>query len=381
MTLPTFAQALTVPTVAAEEAALLASFTASTLAGWPTGAPQRDLVHNEALALQWEMIQRACVAYAASPSRVLTLAAFLVSQGYSATDAATVASSWTDLVLEYFQSPRLAATYATWSVPLIGTAPYTVDSTSAIMLQASDGTIFQAAQGAALTGNVGNSYKIAPTFRAQNPGTSGNVIPGTILSIMQAPAGISLDLTGTQALVAPARNQESDVDALTRAQGRWGTLSGVLTKAGWAYVIQTGVPTITRVFVDDTRGDGSLTIELADAAGAANASEVAAAQAIIAGLQIAGAGPVTGAAATQLTIALSATIKTNGTNPLAAAQAASALAALGPAIAGNWLYVDAVIVALMGVSGVINVPLLSLTADVARPASGVIVLSPTITAT
>ena len=249
------------------------------------------------------------------------------------------------------------------------------------MLQASDGTIFQAAQGAALTGNVGNSYKIAPTFRAQNPGTSGNVIPGTILSIMQAPAGISLDLTGTQALVAPARNQESDVDALTRAQGRWGTLSGVLTKAGWAYVIQTGVPTITRVFVDDTRGDGSLTIALADAAGAANASEVAAAQAIIAGLQIAGAGPVTGAAATQLTIALSATIKTNGTNPLAAAQAASALAALGPAIAGNWLYVDAVIVALMGVSGVINVPLLSLTADVARPASGVIVLSPTITAT
>ena len=383
LSLPTFSQVLTVPTVAAEEAALLAGFASSTLAGWPIGAPQRDLVRTEATQLQWEMVQRACVAYGSSPSRVLQLAAFLVSQGYSASDAATVASSWTDIVLEVYQSPRIPASYAEWSVPLVGTAPYTVDNTSAMTLQAADGTIFQAAQASPLMASSVNAYKISPTFRARDPGTSGNVIAGTIVRIMQAPAGISIDPSGTQVLGTVARNAETDVDALTRAQGRWGTLSGVLTASGWRYVILTGVPTLTRCFVDDANpgGPGSVALALADPAGAASAAEVAAAQAIASSLAIAGMGPVVVTAAAQLTVALSATLKTDGTNPLAAAQGASALAQLGPALAGDWLYLDAIIAALMAIPGVVNIPALSLMGDIARPPSGVIVLSPTVTAT
>jgi hypothetical protein len=383
MTLPTAAQTRIVPTVTVEEAALLAGFSGGTLAGWPIDAPQRDLVHGEAVALQWEMVQRACVAYASSPNRILQLQAFLVSQGYSAADAASVASSWVDVVLEVYQTPRLAATYATWTIPLVGSAPYTCDSTSTWTLQASDGTIFQAAQAAPLAATVGNAYKIAPTFQARNAGVSGNVIPGTIVKIMQAPAGIAIDLTATQSNLTPARGAENDVDALGRAQGRWGTLSGVLTRAGWRYVILTGVPTLTRCFVDDTGpgGPGTLGLALANAAGAATAAEVTAAQAIVALRAIAGMGAVSTAAAAQLTVAMTATLKTDGTNPLAAAQGASALAQLGPSLTGDVLYVDAVIAALMAVPGVINIPALSLAADIKRPAAGVIVLSPTVAAT
>lgn len=394
MTLPTFAQALTVPTVTAEEAALLAQFSGSTLAGWPDGAPQRDLVKGEAMALQWEMLQRAAVAYASSPGRVLQLAAFLVSQGYSATDAADIQSSWVDVLLEVFQLPdgngavgRIPATFAQWSVPLVSSlspqAPFTVDPTSTIVLQAADGTIFQAAQSSPLTANAGNSYRIAPTFRARVAGTSGNVIGGTIAKILSAPNGIAIDATRPQVETVVARDQEGDADALARAEARWGTLSGVLTAAGWQYVLLTGVPSLTRVFVDDGNplGPGSVALALVDGAGAATAAEVAAAQAIASGLRIAGMGPVGVAAATQLTVPVSATLKTTGANPaLAAAQAASALAQLGPKVTGDFLYLDAVIQALMNVPTVINVPALSLTADIRRPVGGVIVLQPSVSA-
>ncbi|HEY8924518.1 MAG TPA: baseplate J/gp47 family protein [Polyangia bacterium] len=394
MTLPTYAQALTVPTVTAEEAALLAQFSGSTLAGWPDGAPQRDLVKGEAMALQWEMLQRAAVAFAASPSRVLQLAAFQVTQGYSATDAAAIQSSWVDVVLEIYQLPngsggigRIPATFAQWSVPLTSSlspqAPFTVDTTSTITLQANDGTIFQAAQTTPLTANAGNSYRIAPTFNARVAGTSGNVIPGTIAKIISAPNGIAIDATRTQVLTTVARDQEGDADAIARGLARWGTLSGVLTAAGWQYVLLTGVTSLTRVFVDDANplGPGSVGLALINSAGAALPSEVAAAQAIASGLRIAGMGPVGVAAATQLTVPVSASLKTTGANPsLAAAQAASVLAKLGPAVTGDFLYLDAVIAALMAVPTVINIPQLSLTADIRRPTSGVIVLQPTVTA-
>jgi len=394
-TLPTFAQALTVPTVTAEEAALLAQFSASTLAGWPDGAPQRDLVKGEAMALQWEMIQRAAVAYASSPGRILQLAAFLVSQGYGATDAAAIQSSWVDVLLEWYQLPngsggigRIPATHASWTIPLVSSgspqAPFTVDASSTITLQAADGTIFQAAQPTPLAANSGNGFRIAPTFRARVAGTSGNVIGGTITKILSAPVGIAIDLTRTQTETAVARNAEGDADALTRALARWGTLSGVLTAAGWQYVILTGVPTLTRVFVDDGNplGPGSVGLALVNAAGAATAAEVTAAQAIVTANRIAGMGPVSASAAVQLTVPVSASLKTTGANPtLVAAQAASVLAQLGPAVTGDILYLDAVIAALMAVPTVVNVPVLSLTSDIRRPVGGVIVLSPTVTAT
>lgn len=379
-TLPTAAQARTVSTVSALEAQLLAGFAASTLAGWPPGAPQRDLVTAEAGALQWEQVQRLCIAYAASPQRILQLAAVLQAQGYSATDAASVASAWTDVVLEIYQTPRIAATLASWQIPLQSAGPFTVDNTSTITLQAADGTIFQAAQLSPLQANSGNGYTIAPTFAARNPGTSGNVIPGTINRIMSAPVGIQITGTG-QALLVAARNAESDVDALTRAQARWGTLSGVLTASGWQYVLLTGVPTLTRVFVDDTNpgGPGSLGIAIANGAGPALPSEVAAALAIVAARTIAGTGPVALAAATQLVVPLAVMLRVIG-NPLAAAQCASALAQLGPALAGNVLYLDDLRVVCKGIAGVVGDVGLSLTADVARPPGGVIVLSPTVTA-
>lgn len=379
--LPTYAQALLCPTVTQEEAALIASFPPTTVAGWPTGAPQRDLVTAEAQALQFEMIQRVAVAYAASPSRILQLAPVLVSLGYAPADAATIQSAWVDIVLDVYQTPRIQALPASWQVGLVGVAPYTVDNTSTILVQASDGTIFQCAQPYALSGTPINGYKVQPTFQARVAGASGNVVPNSITSILQAPAGIQLDFTFQQ-LVSPGRDAQSDVAALTYALGRWGTLSSALTASGWQYVIQTAVPTLTGIFVDDTTPGvyGSLAIALSNAAGPALASEVAAAQAAAVPVTIAG-GPVptiTAAAATVIDI--TAKLATNGSNSLAAAQGAAALIALGPGPRGSWLYLDAVIATLMGVAGVTDITFLSMTADVQRPAGGVLVITPSVTA-
>jgi hypothetical protein len=359
----------------------------SLLAGWSPDAPQRQLLSAEAQALQFEMIQRAALAYAASPSQVRQLRTFLTSQGYSAADAATITSAWVDVALEWYQSPRIPASQAVWQVPLVATSTQTIDNTSTIVLQAADGTFFVSSQASAATLNSGNSYKGAVAFQARQPGTSGNVPPGSILTVVQGPPGLAVDLSQAQTLVTPARNAETDEDALTRASGRWGTLAGVLTAAGWQYVLTSpevgGVTSITRVFVDDANpfGEGSIGIALANGAGAANASEVAAAQAIAARVRIAGTGPVVVGAAAELDVPVTVQLKTDGTNPNAAAQATSKLLQFGPALAGNTLFLDDIVVVCRSIPGVVGDVVISLTADVQRPQGGVIVLQPTVTAT
>jgi hypothetical protein len=386
MTMPTFAQTLVVPTVVVEEAALIAAFPSATVAGWPIGAPQRDLVHSESLALQWEMVQRACVAYGSSPTLILQLGAFLISQGYSQTNAATVQSAFVDVLLEFYQSPRIAATQALWTVPLVGPGPFSVDNTSTIVLQASDGTIFQASQTSPLQATSDNGYSVSPTFVARAAGTTGNVAPNTITLAMSAPAGVNVDLTQLQVLTSPARNAESDLSALTRASGagsgagRWGTLSGILSASGWQYVLLTGVPTLTAVFVDDT-GAGSLVLSLSDAAGPANAAEVAAAGVIVTANTIAGGPTVTWGPAAQIDVALAVTVKVDGTNPLAVAQVQSALTQLGGAVSTT-LYLNRIIATVENVAGVVNMTSLSMAlngaaitpADIPRSPGSVFVL-------
>jgi hypothetical protein len=366
-----------------------AKITASSLlAGWPPDAPQRQLLTAEAQAIQFEQIQRAALAYASSPQQVRQLRAFLIGQGYSATDAATITSAWVDVVLEWYQSPRVPAAAAVWSISMASTTVLTIDASSNIVIQGGDGSLFVSAQPSPVVLNAASNFQGQVIFAARLPGSAGNgVVAAGQGAIVQGPAGLNFTDDPTVFLVSPGRDAESDEDALTRAQGRWGTLSSVLTASGWLFVLATpevgGVPTITRVFVDDANpfGPGSVGIALANAAGAALPSEVAAAQAQAAKYTIAGMGPVVLSSAAELDVPVIAVLKTDGTNPNAAAQGAAALATLGPALAGNTLYLDAIIAALMGVAGVDNVASLSLTTDVQRPSAGVIVLQPSITAT
>lgn len=378
MTTPTYATAITPPSFDTVRSDLLSRLGSATVNGWPPSAPQRGLVDGEAAAIQFGYLQNAILAYAASPSQVRQLPVFLVSQGYSAADAADIAKAWVDIVLEWYGVTRIPATQALWSIPLKATSTTTIDNTSRILVQAADGTIFASAQPVPVT-LVGGGASQPITFAARKAGTSGNVIEGSISQVLSGPAGLSVDTNETQILTTPARDDETDAQALDRAQGRWGTLSVVLTADGWKYLLLTNVTTLTRVFVDDANptGPGGLAISLANAVGGASAAEVAAAKAIATKYTIAGAGPVTITSAVALNVPISATLITDGTNPLAAAQGASALSQLAGTL-DDWLYVDAVIAALMGVPGVKNLMGLSLGSDVKRPSDGVIVITPTI---
>ncbi len=376
MTAPTYDDACTPSTVAAVEADLLSRIDPTSVAGWAASAPQRQLVSSEAVALQFEQLQRAILARTASPAKLKQLRSWLVTQGYGAADAATLASAWVDLGLARDRVTRIAAVKAVWTVPLTGSG--TVDNKSSIVLQADDGTLFVSAQASAVT------LPADVTFEARTAGISGNVIAGTISTVVSGPAGVAIG-NGTQSLVTSGRDAETDEAAIQRADDRWGTRSYVLTAAGWRYVIQTpevgGVATLTRVFVDDANPDGpcSVRITVANASGAPTVAELAAAQAQGAALKIAGMGRVTISAASVTDVAISAVLKTDGSNALAATQGATALTQLAGALTGDWLYVDAVIAVLMGIAGVVNLQSLSLSADVPRPSTGILTIAPTIT--
>jgi len=383
-TVPSYANALIAPTISAVEADLLSRFPTTILQGWSDDAPQRQLLASDAQSLQFEMVQRAAMAYAASPTQVLQLRAFYASQGYDTTTAAALASAWVDVALSWYQTPRLAATAAVWRVGLTSTSPQTINAQSTIVLQAADGTFFQSAQVGDAILNAGNAFTNTVTFAARSPGTTGNVPVGSILYVNQGPAGLSVNTSIAQVNTIPARDVETDENALDRGLSRWGTLSAILTRAGWRYVMQTpsvgGVATLTQVFVDDTNplGPGSVQIAVANATGGVTAAELAAAQAQGVKYTIAGGGPVGVIAAPQLNVPISAVLKTDGSNPLASAQGASALTQLAGKV-GSVLYVDAVISTLMGISGVVNITTLSLAADVPRPPSTAFVIVPTVT--
>ena len=409
--LPSYAAALAVPTVEEVEADLLSRFpgapsaaaiaaalaagqpipTGSSLLlqGWSADAPQRQLLTAEATALQFQLLQIAILAYVASPSQIRQLRAFLVSQGYSAADAAGITSAWVDVALEWYGTPRLLATSATWSILLNTPAPQTVDAQSAIVLQASDGTFFVSAQvGTVAFASNGSKYAALVTFAARAAGTTGNVVAGSIAYVNQGPAGLAVksgDPT-TQILITPARDTESDESALDRAQGRWGTRGNELTASGWRYIMQTpsagGVATLTTVLVDDANagGPGVVTIAVGNVTGLPTVAELTQAQAQGAAYTLAGGPAPVVVAVAVLTVAISAVLKTDGSNPLAAAQGASALAQLGGKVT-DALYLSAVIAALQDVAGVVSVVSLSLSADVPRPPGASIVVSPTVTAT
>ncbi len=345
---PTYDAAITVPTIDEVAADLLARFPSTLLAGWSDDAPQRQLVDAEAQALQFEMLQRALVARAASPVLLRGLAAWLRTQGYSAADAAALASAWVDLALQWYgrDFARIPATRATWAVPLVATAPQTIDANSVLVLQANDGTYFLSAQmGSSVVLNSGNSYKGTVTFAARAPGSGGNVVTGTITHVIQGPAGLQVDLSGTQVLVAPGRDEETDDAALDRALARWDTLGVGWTSRALDFLIPFYADTVTRWFVDDSNPDGagSLRIALANAAGAATVGELAAVQAGLTGIagRPMGSGRITAVAAATYVLSLAVTITGDGTNAGLSADVAAALAAfantfpLGPVFLGN----------------------------------------------
>lgn len=339
MTLPTYENLCIVDSLATIEAALLESVSDAGVTSWATESPQFGLLAGEAEAMRVFQVQRLILAYTASPRQLTRLRAKLLELGFTADDAAAIATSWVDTKLSWYGADfaRIPAQKAEWTIGVkvsSAAAPLTIDGSTQGFFQADDGTIFEFAQDAAVTLNSGSSYKGAIRVRARTAGSSGNVVAGTITQA-RGPAGLSVDLTVTQVLSFAGRDAETDEAAVARAEARWGTLGAGWTLEAFDYWIPTTAPSLTRWLVDDANplGPGTTKATLATDAGPASDDEVAAIQAKMGARDVRALGSSTFLAekATVHTLSITATIAGNGSNPDLKADAEAALVALAKA--------------------------------------------------
>jgi predicted secreted protein len=308
----TWQEARTVATAAQAREVLLSFFAQATVRGWSASAPQRALIEGNAAAVAYETQLRAALAATASPNT-----------------AKAAGSTWVDAVMEWFDlddgtggKGRIKATKATWEVPLVVTAsaaPLTIGPGTTVQLQAEDGTIFEFSQDSTQTLNAASSYRQVVRFTARKAGTTGNVNSGQITKVISGPAGLAVDLDGTQVLVDAARDAETDDQYIKRGLGRWGTLS----VAGWTassydFLIPTAAPNVTRWKVEDDNplGPGTTRVTLARAAGPASSGDVAAVDAYLANRsrKTLGNPPTIARAATTATVVLTGTVFSDGSN-------------------------------------------------------------------
>lgn len=340
-----------------------------TVSGWDDVAPQRALVelHARAEAKEQEL-------------RVQVVNAGFIDRAELAGD------SFLDQALTWFGLERIAATRALWQLAITCPAsagPYTLSPTSrTLIVAADDGTLFEDADTQSRT--IASGATTLVFFECRSVGTIGNQLAGTISRVVahNSMPGLSvsnLASAGAGQTVA-ARDAETNANAVIRAKGRWGTLSSVLTAAGWASYILTSVPTITRISVDDASSVGAVILYCANAVGPSAAEDVALADEAAQAVRAAGTGTVTVLEAEAREEVFSVLLKTDGTNPLASAQAATAIVSLAADIPiGGTLYLASLYAVLMAIDGVVNVPSLGLGTDLVLASNEVLTLTPTVT--
>ena len=328
---PTFQVAL-VPVTEAEYRGqflgALAALPGSNVHGWSSGAPQRGFLNGEARAMAANSSIVAALAATASPTTIL-------AAGSSWVDAKV---GWFDLDNGQGGKGRFPATFAVWDLPVQitpATNSLTVDGSnaSAIVVQAANGTIFLCTQVAKVVINSASSYKGTIQVTARVAGTTGNVTIGSIVAIVSAPAGMSIDLGETQFQTSTARNQETDQEYINRGLGEWGKLS-VWTLTGFDYYIplfgNNGTTlNVTRWGVDDSNpmGPGTVAVYLGNAAGPASAPEVAAVLAGLDGPSVhpLGSGQLFVSAAADHHLTINIYLRTDGSNALVYDQCAAAV--------------------------------------------------------
>lgn len=180
-----------------------------------------------------------------------------------------------------------------------------------------------------------NDFQIVPgstvgpyLFEAVDAGSAANFPDGAMFTLVSTLAGISLhdggfkEGTGSQF----GADEESDASLRKRCKAQWPATALWGTRLAFARYIQeafdaAGLPnTITRFALDDTNpnGPGSWDLYLANALGAATATEVAAVAAYFATIEQAGTGPHRVFAAVAKNIALTVLLK--GTTDSSTAQ-------------------------------------------------------------
>lgn len=287
------------------------------------------------------------------------------------------AGAWLTLLAYHrFQIERTPAQFATGTVRLTcagGSGPYTINAGRLIV---SNGTRrFVSTNTAAVTVPSGGYVDVV--VRAELAGTAGNVGSLSVTTIV-SPALAGVTCTNAAAFTG-GDAEESDAALRTRCRAKWATLGRGATLAAYVYhatdVAHTGVA-VTRALALANPGDGTVTVYVAKAGGAASSGEAAAVQ-----TYVESQNPITDALtvlpATAVAVNIAATIEVRAANDSTANRtlATDALASYFAGLAiGDDVDLGAIYAAIRQASGVIDVDVSAPSADTSVGASQVATL-------
>lgn len=207
---------------------------------------------------------------------------------------------------------------------------------------------------------------------ALETGLEGGVVEGA-LEMDTTIAGVSVTAL-SDGLMSPGRDEETDEELRVRCLGKWGTIPRSPTSPGWATILLTAVPTLTRVSATPSMTrQGGIDIVCANALGGATASEVTAADSVAQRHVPLGLSAVV-SAATERSVDVTATIEvSHGFGNAAKEEIVNGLARMfaetpiGGNVVGNRRIVsrEAVIALVQGAVGVLD-------CDVTAPAADIV---------
>ncbi len=249
------------------------------------------------------------------------------------TTAPAAGDDWIDVHFGgFFQEPRLPALPAigTLSVSVAsGLGPYTYQAGDLLVEDVTTGAYYQNTNTAPQA--VTSSSPATLAFTAQTPGAAGNPLGGDTFKLVSGPSGSSLGVTvGSWTTTTGGREAEGSIAYIARCLSKWGSLGAGGNIDAYNYWIPTGTPTITAWQIDDSNpgGPGTTWAYLADGGQPASGPELTSVGNYINARRALGSGPFTPIAAPQTTVAVTATLTQDGTNPSAITNAGAALALL-----------------------------------------------------
>ena len=198
----------------------------------------------------------------------------------------TATGDWlTLLAAGLFDITRAPATYAIGDVTLscVPTAgPYNVTAGALVV---TDGTRRWRSTNTT-TQVVPSSGSVVVEVRAESPGTAHNVSGLTLLLTPVSPALAGVTVTAASDWIAPSGTpEESDAALRARCRLRWSTLGRGATLEAYEYhALSAGVAAITRAQAVAGGGDGTVTVYVAQASGAATSPQVASVQTYLDGV-------------------------------------------------------------------------------------------------
>jgi hypothetical protein len=280
---------------------------------------------------------------------------------------------------QLYDLDRYAATRAVGPYTLTcasGAGPYTILA-GQIWVTDDDGHRFVNTAGGTLTSGGTLSFDI----RAEYAGTSHNVLPNTITTMVTTLPGVTGTNPGTGSWpTTPGTNEESDALLEQRCLTQWATLGYGQNDDWYVYYCRTGhdyAASVTRVkVVTDPLGTGKVTVTVAGPAGGLSSAIVGVVDTWLRG-KLANGVTLVVQSATEVTVSIvgdAYVLAANASTYLADA-ATDIVALTGTLEIGGLLYRSAEIEALMTPDGAQNVVLTSPTGDTTPASAAVIVPS------